>query len=331
MLRPRHRQKSTLIYKTLGLAVLVGLALLPLLMEWGVSHHVLSLIPVQLITLAPPAAPKPLPVVPKPPPPVVVAVKPVAPPKPRVERVALLPPPVKVRVKPPVKPVAKPVIKPVVKPQHKPVIKLVIKPKPKPVIKSVVKPPVKPVASVKAPPKPPQTVKKPSPTIAALHAAHVAAARQVLAARRPRADALEKQAHQIAVAMAARRAETAGGAPDAPTLPPVLAPSDTPEGISATPTSEYVPAEAVFQSQPTVPDSLLVAPLHAVFRCRFVIHPNGSTTVQTLHSTGRPVLDKRALAAARRWRFSPARRDGKPVESTRIVEMTFNVRPAPGD
>lgn len=332
MRRPRHREKSTLIYKMLGLAALAGLGLVPILMEWGASQGVRPLIPVQLVTIAPPKAPPavphplpavPKPAVPKPPPPVVVAVKPVVPPKPPakppVKRVALLPPPakaIKVIVKPPVKPVAKPPVKVIVKPQA-------AKKPPKP----IVKPPAKPI--IKPTPKP-RTVKKPPPTLAAQHAAHAAA----LAARKARADALEKQAHQIAVAMAARRAEAAGEtdtAPGAPTSPPMLAPPDTPEALPATPSSEYLPAEAVFQPQPTVPDSLLVAPLHAVFRCRFVIHPNGSTTVQMLHSTGRAILDKRALAAARRWRFAPARRDGKPVESTRIVEMTFSVRPAPSD
>lgn len=356
MRRPRHREKSTLIYKMLGLAALAGLSLAPILMDLSASPHIAPLIPVQLVTVtppkAPPAAPKPLPAVPKPAPAVVVAVKPAAsskpPAKPHVERVALLPPPLRAEHIP----VAPP------KPPGKPVVKRPAKP----LTKRPAKPPVK------SPPRPrmvkktlPRTVKKTPTATGALHTAPASAARQALAARKARAAALEKQAHRIAVAMAARRANAAHTTSAAPVKPPVktaarppakpvhvaVQPSPTPAPPPVTPsivtptetpgrpaaegtTAEYVPAEALFQPQPTVPDSLLVAPLHAVFRCRFVIHPDGSATVQMVRSTGRAILDKRALAAARRWRFEPARRDGKPVESSRMVEMTFSVRPAFG-
>ena len=318
MRRPRHREKSPLIYKMLGLAALAGLSMVPILIGLGTTRHVRSLVPVQLVTIAPP----------RPPAPVVHTEQPISP---RVEQVALISTP---RPKTVLMPAAPP--------------------------KTSQKPPARS-------PSKRQVAKKPSPKPIVRHTARAvpdaSAAHRALAARKARADEREKHAHRLAVAMAARRAAAAHAAsaapakapvrtatkvpkktvrvaarpsqisPNPPVTPPVLAPPDLmpPDAPdpppAAAPTSAYVPAEALFQPQPTVPDSLLVAPLHAVFRCRFLIHPDGMATVQTLRSTGRAILDRRALEAARRWRFQPARRDGKPVESVRTVEMTFNVRP----
>ena len=46
-------------------------------------------------------------------------------------------------------------------------------------------------------------------------------------------------------------------------------------------------------------------------------------------STGNPVLDARALEAAKHWKFRPATRNGVPVASTVKFEIEYAVRSVP--
>ncbi len=52
-------------------------------------------------------------------------------------------------------------------------------------------------------------------------------------------------------------------------------------------------------------------------------HP---TDVQVLKSSGHPRLDEAAIAAIRKWAFSPAMQNSQPVQSWTRVQVTFNLQ-----
>lgn len=326
MRRPRHRVKSNLLPKMLVVATLAGLSLAPILIGMGALQHVRTLVPVQLVTIPP--SPPPTPKPPSPPP---APVAPAPPPRPR--RVALLPPDKKKPSIPAPHPAPAAVKPPVVK-----------KPTPAP----------KPAAALEARKARAEKLEKVAHALAVALAVRRAKEARVVPSRptpasppltaakppaKPARVAVRPPAPPKRPAPPVRVATQPGGDPEGPqtptppeTAPPPATPTP-PEGAPPPPpvappkaTPDYVPPEAVFRAKPTVPDRMLRGPLHAVFRCRFLIHPDGSAAVQPLVSTGRPDLDRRALTAARRWRFRPARRGGTPVESTMIIQMTFNVR-----
>jgi protein TonB len=61
-------------------------------------------------------------------------------------------------------------------------------------------------------------------------------------------------------------------------------------------------------------------------RLRVALDPEGHPThVDLAASSGHPMLDEAALAAVRRWRFSPATRVGKPVAATVEVPIVFKI------
>ncbi|RMG32821.1 MAG: TonB family protein [Planctomycetota bacterium] len=58
------------------------------------------------------------------------------------------------------------------------------------------------------------------------------------------------------------------------------------------------------------------------------IDPHGRVQDANVHrSSGYPRLDAGALQAVRRWRFVPARRDGRPVRCEVLVPVRFQIRP----
>lgn len=63
-------------------------------------------------------------------------------------------------------------------------------------------------------------------------------------------------------------------------------------------------------------------------RLRLAVGDDGTVAdVQVAVSSGRSDLDAAAVAAARGWRFLPARRDGVPIASTVLIWVTFVVEP----
>ncbi len=172
----------------------------------------------------------------------------------------------------------------------------------------------------------------------------------VVAARRERAARLEREGHQFAEQIAAGRAAwLARHRPVAavPTKPPVPAktppekmavapppvpsppPNTAPVAPGETDTASVVPAVVLVQVQPTVPESMQDSAWQATFHGMFVVEKDGSFTVHMTSSTGFPVLDKRALAAARKWKFRPATQDGLPVPSHVQFEIDYAVNNVP--
>ncbi len=63
-------------------------------------------------------------------------------------------------------------------------------------------------------------------------------------------------------------------------------------------------------------------------RLRLLVREDGSVgRVEIAVSSGHPELDGAAAAAARSWRFLPARRDGSPIASTVLIWVSFVVGP----
>ena len=59
---------------------------------------------------------------------------------------------------------------------------------------------------------------------------------------------------------------------------------------------------------------------------RILVRPDGSIAqVAIAESSGSPVLDEAAVRAAAEWAFSPATRDGQPVEAWAIIPVRFVV------
>ena len=60
-----------------------------------------------------------------------------------------------------------------------------------------------------------------------------------------------------------------------------------------------------------------------------MVDKEGSFTVRMTSSTGFPVLDERALNAARKWKFRPATEGGLPVASAVHFKFDYAVNAAP--
>jgi protein TonB len=96
-----------------------------------------------------------------------------------------------------------------------------------------------------------------------------------------------------------------------------------------------VPKEAVFtaaqplddsQPKPTIPDALRSDALDKTFVAEFTVGEDGAPmAVKAVQSTGNDELDRRALDAAKKWRFKPATRDGQPVVGRVRLFIEFQV------
>ena len=63
-------------------------------------------------------------------------------------------------------------------------------------------------------------------------------------------------------------------------------------------------------------------------RLRLLVRVDGTVgAVEVATTSGRADLDAAAAAAARTWRFAPARRDGEPMESRVLIWVAFVLEP----
>ncbi len=80
------------------------------------------------------------------------------------------------------------------------------------------------------------------------------------------------------------------------------------------------------QPQPTIPDEFRSDALDTTVVVDVTIGPDGAPTTATIdQSTGKRELDRLAVDAAKQWRFTPATRDGEPVESRVKLHIEFQV------
>lgn len=87
-----------------------------------------------------------------------------------------------------------------------------------------------------------------------------------------------------------------------------------------------VSAQAYYRPMPRIPDSLLGEEIHTVALALFRVNVDGISTVELLQATTEPSLNRAILEALRKWRFQPAIRNGKPVESTVELRIPIEVR-----
>ncbi|PLZ02994.1 energy transducer TonB [Burkholderia sp. WAC0059] len=120
----------------------------------------------------------------------------------------------------------------------------------------------------------------------------------------------------------------AGPATGTPGPTPVATPgalAGTRAAPSAGDASGNVPARALLQPLPALPDDLRDDALRAVALARFSIHADGSVDVTLIHPTQSPRLNQLLLDSLRQWRFFPAMKNGQPVESTQDIRVHVNV------
>ena len=87
------------------------------------------------------------------------------------------------------------------------------------------------------------------------------------------------------------------------------------------------PPSPVNRMPPQYPSALLKKGIggKAVITC--VVDAKGNImSTKVKQSSGQPELDKAALQAVSRWKFKPARRDGKPIQATCNIPFTFEVK-----
>ena len=87
-----------------------------------------------------------------------------------------------------------------------------------------------------------------------------------------------------------------------------------------------VSAQAYDRPMPRIPDSLLGEEIDTIALARFRVKADGTSTVELVQATNEPSLNRAILEALRRWRFQPAIRNGKPVESTVELRIPIEVR-----
>lgn len=111
--------------------------------------------------------------------------------------------------------------------------------------------------------------------------------------------------------------------PVAPPPPPDYAQREPAPPVMATgPTSAAVP---ISRPPPVYPREALRRGVGGIVRVEVSVAADGSVErLDMAESSGNRFLDRAAMEAVRRWRFSPAMRNGQPVSATVVVPIEFN-------
>jgi periplasmic protein TonB len=122
-------------------------------------------------------------------------------------------------------------------------------------------------------------------------------------------------------------------AKEAPASPPAAPPAATQPGPSAaaSPAGHYegprINADYLHNPRPEYPHSAKRAGQEGRVLLRVQILADGTAgNVSVAKTSGFETLDEAALAAVRKWKFVPAKRDGNPVESVVNVPINFNLK-----
>ena len=110
--------------------------------------------------------------------------------------------------------------------------------------------------------------------------------------------------------------------------PPSAAGPELPESLRIYSSTDEGVAPPVPQSQripPWIPDRAIAG---QNFRgtLELIVDETGAVASATMRASAHPTYNRLLLRAARDWKFTPARRDGKPVRYLKIVEV--NLKPA---
>ncbi len=88
----------------------------------------------------------------------------------------------------------------------------------------------------------------------------------------------------------------------------------------------YISARALSQPIPQIPDELRQDALSTSAVARFHVAPDGTTTAELVKPTPNPKLNRLLLNTLKNWRFFPAMKDGKPVDSTQEIVIKIEVK-----
>ena len=98
-------------------------------------------------------------------------------------------------------------------------------------------------------------------------------------------------------------------------------------GAELNPDAAYVEPEVLSRVTPDVPEGIrprITSPLAVDVKVSIDREGRVTRAGAVQHEDGLvDFLGNRAVAAARQWTFTPARRRGKPVESTRTIHFVF--------
>jgi protein TonB len=130
--------------------------------------------------------------------------------------------------------------------------------------------------------------------------------------------------------------ESLSQAPEFPSVPPTsvatrrLSDSETREmntvaGLSQIGPSKLVDPKVLREVRPVYTEDAMRSRMQGTVRLEVVVRDDGTVgdvkVVQRLH----PALDVKAIEAARKWRFTPATQDGKPVAVYVTLELSFKI------
>ena len=89
--------------------------------------------------------------------------------------------------------------------------------------------------------------------------------------------------------------------------------------------AQFSPPKAVFAPEPVIPEHLHEECFKSCCIAKFLVKPNGTTSVQLISTSGSEEVDEITLETLRRWKFKPATLDGAPVEGSKKVQVEFKV------
>jgi len=118
-----------------------------------------------------------------------------------------------------------------------------------------------------------------------------------------------------------RVAAGGGGSQEKKVKGPAPKPSDAADAC----VEEATKPKSVDRVQPQYTDEARSANVEGVIKVEFRIDANGDVVDARVISGLGHGLDQAALAAAKRWKFTPATKCGKPVESRHVVGMRFQL------
>lgn len=85
------------------------------------------------------------------------------------------------------------------------------------------------------------------------------------------------------------------------------------------------PPKAIYTPTPDYPSSAIRDGVRGKVTVQFKLPTDGvPKDIEVLNGI-RPDIDQKAVEAVRDWRFSPATQDGKPIQVSMRIEVTFNV------
>jgi TonB family protein len=126
----------------------------------------------------------------------------------------------------------------------------------------------------------------------------------------------------LVLAHTAEPRKTAGEATAAAATPgPSSPPAPVVSSSSSSTDAGIVAPIAVFQPQPNIPPAVLnlVRQLRGISKIDLLINEDGTVEEVTVKQPVSPAYDKLIVAAARRWRYKPALKDGVPIKFVSTV------------